>query len=143
MTNHNSKGGPSALARFSLSCVGTPHGQRWPKAKNDSITMSLDSSSSGNTWYQTYFDGPNTLTHQEPHHTPYHPKRGRPFTARGSCSLTPLERFHAGGIYSLPVFFADRGAAGAACGCSWRICPLLTAQMRQKGGVLGTRGVLE
>ena len=114
MAGHNSKGGPSTLARFSLSCVGTPHGQRWPKAKNDSIAMSSDSSSSGNTWYQTYFDGPNTLTHQEPHHTPYHPKRERPFTARRSCPLTPLKRFHAGGVCSLPVFFADRGAAGAA-----------------------------
>ena len=24
-------GGPSALADFSLSCAGTPHGQRWPR----------------------------------------------------------------------------------------------------------------
>jgi len=55
--------------------------------------MSSDSSSSGNTWYQTYFDGPNTLTHQEPHHTPYHPKRERPFTARRSCPLTPSKGF--------------------------------------------------
>mgnify|MGYP000598290520 CR=1 FL=1 len=31
-----------------------------------------------------------------------------------SCPLTPLKRFHAGGVCALPVFFADRGAAGAA-----------------------------
>ena len=31
-----------------------------------------------------------------------------------SCLLTPLKRFHAGGVCALPVFFADRGAAGAA-----------------------------
>ena len=55
MTNHNSKGSLSTLARFSLSCVSTPHGKRWPKAKNDSIAMSSDSYSPGNTWYQTYF----------------------------------------------------------------------------------------
>ena len=44
-----SQGGPSTLAHFSLSCVGAPHGQRWPKAKNDSSAMSSDSSSSGDT----------------------------------------------------------------------------------------------
>ena len=34
-THHKSQGGPSALAHFPLSCAATPHGHRWPKAKND------------------------------------------------------------------------------------------------------------
>ena len=127
MTNHNSKVGLSALDRFSLSCVGNPHGKRWPKAKNDSSAMSSGSSSSGNTRYQTYFDGPNTPTHQAPHHTPCHLKRERPFTARRSCPLTPLKKFHAGGLCSLPVFFADRGAAGDAFQCFSEVCKLPTA----------------
>ena len=65
-----SQGGPSTLAHFPLSCAGTPHGQRWPKAKNDGIAMSSESPSSGNT-------GPQALLwRSEPPHSsrvPPHP----------------------------------------------------------------------
>ena len=57
-----------------------------------SIAMSSDSSSSGTRGTRPYFDGPNTPTHQESHHTPYHSTQGSPFTARRGCSLTPTTR---------------------------------------------------